>query len=58
MLDFKELVKFKFFYGIGEKELEKMFQKLKYELKEFKKNDIVFFRDEKIDGLITVIKGL
>lgn len=58
MLDFKELVKFKFFYGIDEKELEKMFQKLKYELKEFKKNDIVFFRDEKIDGLITVIKGL
>ena len=37
MLDFKELVKFKFFYGIDEKELEKMFQKLKYELKEFKK---------------------
>lgn len=58
MLNFKELVKFKFFYGIDEKELEKMFQKLKYELKEFKKNDIVFFRDEKIDGLITVIKGL
>lgn len=58
MLDFKELVKFKFFYGIDEKELEEMFQKLKYELKEFKKNDIVFFRDEKIDGLITVIKGL
>lgn len=58
MIDLKTLVKFKLFKGIDERELEEIFKKIKYEIKKFKKNDIIFFRDEKIDGLFIVTKGL
>ena len=57
-MDFKTLVKFKLFKGISEDELENLFGKIKYEIKKFKKNDVVFFRDEKVDGLFIVIMGL
>ena len=57
-MDFKTLVKFKLFKGISEAELENLFGKIKYEIKKFKKNDVVFFRDEKVDGLFIVIMGL
>ncbi|MCQ9627584.1 Crp/Fnr family transcriptional regulator [Cetobacterium somerae] len=58
MVDLKKLVKFKLFKEIDERELDKLFQKIKCEIKQFKKNDIIFFRDEKVDGLFIVIKGL
>lgn len=58
MIDLKTLVKFKLFKGTDERELEELFKKIKYEIKKFKKNDIIFFRDEKIDGLFIVTKGL
>ncbi|MGL5278718.1 MAG: Crp/Fnr family transcriptional regulator [Cetobacterium sp.] len=58
MVDLKNLVKFKLFKEIDEKELDKLFQKIKCEIKQFKKNDILFFRDEKVDGLSIIIKGL
>lgn len=57
-MDFKTLVKFKLFKGISEDELENLFGKIKYEIKKFKKKDVVFFRDEKVDGLFIVIIGL
>lgn len=57
-MDFKTLVKFKLFKGISEAELENLFGKIKYEIKKLKKNDVVFFRDEKVDGLFIVIMGL
>ena len=57
-MDFKTLVKFKLFKGISEDELENLFGKIKYEIKKFKKNDVIFFRDEKVDGLFIVIMGL
>lgn len=57
-MDFKTLVKFKLFKGISEDELENLFGKIKYEIKKFKKNDVVFFREEKVDGLFIVIMGL
>ena len=58
MFELKTLAKFKLFKEIDEKELVKLFQKIKYEIKKFKKSDIVFFREEKIDGLFIILKGV
>lgn len=58
MFELKTLAKFKLFKEIDEKELVELFQKIKYEIKKFKKSDIVFFREEKIDGLFIILKGV
>lgn len=58
MFELKTLVKFKLFKEIDEKELTELFQKIKYEIKKFKKSDIVFFREEKVDGLFIILKGV
>lgn len=58
MFELKTLAKFKLFKEIEEKELVELFQKIKYEIKKFKKSDIVFFREEKIDGLFIILKGV
>ena len=58
MFELKTLAKFKLFKEIDEKELTELFQKIKYEIKKFKKSDIVFFREEKIDGLFIILKGV
>lgn len=58
MFELKTLAKFKLFKEIDEKELIELFKKIKYEIKKIKKSDIVFFREEKIDGLFIILKGV
>jgi len=58
MFELKTLAKFKLFKEIDEKELIELLKKIKYEIKKIKKSDIVFFREEKIDGLFIILKGV
>ena len=58
MFELKTLAKFKLYKEIDEKELIELFKKIKYEIKKIKKSDIVFFREEKIDGLFIILKGV
>lgn len=58
MLDLKILLKFKLFKNINEKELSELFQKIKCEIKMFRKDEVIFFREEKVDGLFIVINGI
>lgn len=57
MLEIKELMTFKIFKNVKEEELKYLFENLKFEIKNFKKEDVLFFRNEKLDGLFLIIDG-
>jgi CRP-like cAMP-binding protein len=57
VLEIKELMTFKIFKNVKEEELKYLFENLKFEIKNFKKEDVLFFRNEKLDGLFLIIDG-
>lgn len=58
MLDLKKLIGLKIFQKLEINELEILFNGVDYQVKKFQKNDVVFFRDERLDGIYLIIRGV
>ena len=58
MLDLEKLIGFKIFKGLNQNSLIILFNNIDYQIKKIYKNDVVFFRDEEVDGLYIILEGI
>ena len=58
MIDLAKLIEFKIFKGLNQNNLIFLFNSIDYQIRKVYKNDVVFFRDEEVDGLYIILDGL
>ncbi|MCQ8211907.1 Crp/Fnr family transcriptional regulator [Cetobacterium somerae] len=58
MKELKKLIEFKLFEKLNEKDLNFVFNNISYQIQKFHKNDTIFFREERLNGLYIIIDGV
>lgn len=58
MINLDKLIGFKFFKDFKKSELEELLKIIDYKLIKFHKDDIIFFREENLDGIYIILNGI